>query len=144
LSTIAIIVASTGRDWLIPALAELPPTVITVSPIPAPITSVAMYLSFLLTDRNCHFGIFAVLGQNSVFSPNYDFLQPEQLITDRNCHFGIFAVTDRNCHFGIFAVLGQNSVFSPNYDFLQPEQLIQSQLTTDPITIFRQRRLGEV
>ena len=33
-----------------------------------------------LTDRNCHFGIFAVLGQNSVFSPNYDFLQPEQLI----------------------------------------------------------------
>ena len=32
------------------------------------------------TDRNCHFGIFAVLGQNSVFSPNYDFLQPEQLI----------------------------------------------------------------
>ena len=53
-------------------------------------------------------------------------------------------LTDRNCHFGIFAVLGQNSVFSPNYDFLQPEQLIQSQLTTDPITIFRQRRLGEV
>jgi len=31
-----------------------------------------------MTDRNCHFGIFAVLGQNSVFSPNYDFLQPEQ------------------------------------------------------------------
>jgi len=54
------------------------------------------------------------------------------------------ALTDRNCHFGIFAVLGQNSVFAPNYDFLQPEQLIQSQLTTDPITIFRQRRLGEV
>jgi hypothetical protein len=24
------------------------------------------------TDRNCHFGFFAVLGQNSVFSPNYD------------------------------------------------------------------------
>ena len=25
-----------------------------------------------MTDRNCHFGVFAVLGQNSVFSPNYD------------------------------------------------------------------------
>jgi len=24
------------------------------------------------TDRNCHFEFFAVLGQNSVFSPNYD------------------------------------------------------------------------
>ena len=24
------------------------------------------------TDRNCHFGFFAVSGQNSVFSPNYD------------------------------------------------------------------------
>jgi len=35
---------------------------------------------WMVTDRNCHFGIFAVLGQNSVFSPNYDFLQPEQLI----------------------------------------------------------------
>jgi len=67
-------------------------------------------IPLILTDRNCHFGIFAV--------------------TDRNCHFGIFAVlgqnsvfTDRNCHFGIFAVLGQNSVFSPNYDFLQPEKI---------------------
>lgn len=27
---------------------------------------------FLLTDRNCHFGFFAVSGQNSVFPPNYD------------------------------------------------------------------------
>ena len=26
----------------------------------------------MLTDRNCHFEFFAVLGQNSVFSPNYD------------------------------------------------------------------------
>ena len=26
----------------------------------------------ILTDRNCHFGFFAVSGQNSVFSPNYD------------------------------------------------------------------------
>ena len=26
----------------------------------------------ILTDRNCHFEFFAVLGQNSVFSPNYD------------------------------------------------------------------------
>ncbi len=25
-----------------------------------------------LTDRNCHFGFFAVSGQNSVFPPNYD------------------------------------------------------------------------
>ena len=24
------------------------------------------------TDRNCHFGFFAVSGQNSVFPPNYD------------------------------------------------------------------------
>ena len=24
------------------------------------------------TDRNCHFEIFAVSGQNSVFPPNYD------------------------------------------------------------------------
>jgi len=30
-------------------------------------------LEFLLgTDRNCHFGFFAVSGQNSVFPPNYD------------------------------------------------------------------------
>ena len=27
---------------------------------------------FLVTDRNCHFGFFAVSGQNSVFPPNYD------------------------------------------------------------------------
>ena len=26
----------------------------------------------LMTGRNCHFEFFAVLGQNSVFSPNYD------------------------------------------------------------------------
>ena len=26
----------------------------------------------ILTDRNCHFGFFAVSGQNSVFPPNYD------------------------------------------------------------------------
>jgi DivIVA domain-containing protein len=26
----------------------------------------------LRTDRNCHFGFFAVSGQNSVFPPNYD------------------------------------------------------------------------
>jgi methylase of polypeptide subunit release factors len=25
-----------------------------------------------VTDRNCHFGFFAVSGQNSVFPPNYD------------------------------------------------------------------------
>jgi ABC-type glycerol-3-phosphate transport system substrate-binding protein len=25
-----------------------------------------------MTDRNCHFGFFAVSGQNSVFPPNYD------------------------------------------------------------------------
>jgi len=25
-----------------------------------------------ITDRNCHFGFFAVSGQNSVFPPNYD------------------------------------------------------------------------
>jgi hypothetical protein len=42
------------------------------------IFEVVVFVGF--TDRNCHFGIFAVLGQNSVFSPNYDFLQPEQLI----------------------------------------------------------------
>jgi len=26
----------------------------------------------VITDRNCHFGFFAVSGQNSVFPPNYD------------------------------------------------------------------------
>ncbi|MDF3650839.1 hypothetical protein, partial [Enterobacter hormaechei] len=29
-------------------------------------------LRYWETDRNCHFGFFAVSGQNSVFPPNYD------------------------------------------------------------------------
>lgn len=45
--------------------------------------------------------------------------------------------TDRNCHFGFFAVSGQNSVFPRTTTVFAPR-------TTNPIRIFRQRRLQEV
>ena len=46
-------------------------------------------------------------------------------------------LTDRNCHFGFFAVSGQNSVFPRTTTVFAPR-------TTNPIRIFRQRRLQEV
>src|SRR5574344_2969460 len=36
------------------------------------------------TDRNCHFGFFAVSGQNSVFPPNYDCFRTPNNYSNQN------------------------------------------------------------